>query len=425
MTSASALERCVGDVGEFALTWGQRPAVWRGADPCGFRDILSLADVDRIISTSARPPTVRMVRDGMPVELRDYCTSLRLGGKHVDDVVDPRKVTDNVRRGATLVLQSLHRTTPSVASFVAGLQHEIGHPVQANAYLTPADARGLAEHADAHDVIVLQLHGSKRWCVEESGSPGPGDQIPGDHMSGDHMLGDTEIYAGDSMYIPAGTRHRASTTGEPSLHLTLGIIRVTYRDVLQRVLRDGPDALDRPLPIGFQEPGAAQRRLERDASSMLDDVRQHLAGVDVAKYVEGAMQQRRRVPFTSRHLTALLERGDLTLDTRLRWSAPCPLGRLGPGDRWRPLGAIDAGDAPHLRIHLGDRVLTVPSVVLDAIHLLSAQGLSGGDALRVNDLPGLDPPSRIVLARRLIEETACVIDSDHRAATGSLARNPR
>ena len=131
------------------------------------------------------------------------------------------------------------------------------------------------------------------------------------------------------------------------------------------------------------------------------------------------------MPFTSRHLTALLERGDLTLDTRLRWSAPCPLGRLGPGDRWRPLGAIDAGDAPHLRIHLGDRVLTVPSVVLDAIHLLSAQGLSGGSALRVNDLPGLDPPSRIVLARRLIEETACVIDSDHRAATGSLARNPR
>ncbi len=368
-----------------------------------------MTDVDRIISTSARAPTVRMVRDGMPVELRDYCTSLRLGGKHVDDVVDPRKVTDNIRRGATLVLQSLHRTTPSVASFVAGLQHEIGHPVQANAYLTPADACGLAEHADAHDVIVLQLHGSKRWYVE-------GD--PDDR-------GGTEIFAGDAMYIPAGSRHRASTTGEPSLHLTLGIIRVTYRDVLKRVLLDGPDVLDRPLPIGFQEPGGAQQRLRRDTSSMLDDVGQYLAGVDVEKCVEAELQQRRRVPFMSGHLTALLDRGDLTLDTRLRWSAPRPLGRLGPGDRWRPLDAIDAGDAPHLHIHLADRVLTVPSVVLEAVHLLSTRGSNGGGAVRVNDLPGLDPPSRIVLARRLIEETACVIDSDHRTATGSPARNPR
>ncbi len=410
MPLTSPLERCVGDVDEFVLRWGQRPAVWRGADPCGFREIFGLADVDRIISTAARPPTVRMVRDGVPLPTHQYCTPLRLGGKPVDDVVDPRKVTDCVRCGATLVLQSLHRTVPSVAEFVGDLQRQIGHPVQANAYLTPADAAGLAEHADAHDVIVLQLHGSKRWVLDGPDGSGPGD---------------VEVSAGDSMYIPAGSRHRASTTGEASLHLTLGIVRVTYRDVLQRVLADGPDLLDRPLPIGYHDDGGPVRRqLECDTASMLHDVRRYLGGVDVARRVADEVQRRRRSPFMAGHLTSLIDRGEITLDSRLRWSAPRPLGRRAPSEPWCPLDALVTDDPRRddrqLQVHLGDRVLTVPPVVLDAIRIVS-----GGDPVVVNDLPGLDPPSRIVLARRLVEETACVVERERPPATDSPVPNPR
>ena len=347
-----------------------------------------------------------MVRDGNPVELREFCTASRLGGKHVDDVVDARKVIDQVRRGSTLVLQSLHRTTPSVALFVTELQGEVGHPVQANAYLTPADASGLAEHADGHDVIVLQLHGSKRWWVGEPDSGG---------------LGDVEIGPGDSMYIPAGTRHHASTTGEVSLHLTLGIVRVTYRDVLDRMLARGPAALDRPLPIGFQEAGGpASRRVEDETAAVLDEVGRHLATIDVQQFVDDERQRRRRLPAVPGHLSSLLSRDELTPDTWVRWSAPAPLARSGGADPWRPLDAFDASALAPLRIHLGDRVLTVPPVALDAVRLLS-----GGDPVRVSDLPGLDPASRVVLARRLIEETACVIEACGPASTGSPGRRHR
>ena len=389
MPDVSPLERCVGDLGEFDEIWGRRSALVRGVDPEAFDDILNLADVDRIIAMSARVPTVRMVRDGIPLPHRDYCTPLRLGGRTLDDIVDPRKVSDAIRLGSTLVLQSLHRTAPSVASFVAALQAQISHPVQANAYLTPADASGLSEHSDDHDVIVLQLHGSKRWWVDG--------------------LGDIEIGAGDSMYVAAGSRHRASTTGDASLHLTLGIVRVTYRDVVERILAEGPRILDQPLPIGYQgrDEGDPPSALAAQLAVVLDEVEHHLGNVEVDTIVARERQRRRRTPNVPGHLTTLLARESVSLETCVRWSAPRPLGegRSSGQDatRWLPLEDIASlGNSP-ARLHIGDRVVTVPAVALDAVRLLSR-----GGATRVADLPGLDPASRIVLARRLIEETACV-----------------
>ena len=37
-------------------------------------------------------------------------------------------------------------------------------------------------------------------------------------------LGEIELRPGDTMYIPAGTRHSAASTESASLHLTIGIL---------------------------------------------------------------------------------------------------------------------------------------------------------------------------------------------------------
>jgi hypothetical protein len=46
--------------------------------------------------------------------------------------------------GSTLVLQGLHRTWPPLVDFATDLASELGHPVQVNAYITPAENRGFA-----------------------------------------------------------------------------------------------------------------------------------------------------------------------------------------------------------------------------------------------------------------------------------------
>ena len=74
-------------------------------------------------------------------------------------------VIDHYRRGDTVVLQGLHHTNPHLAKLANNVALAVDHPVQVNAYLSPADARGLDLHFDFHDVFVVQLGGSKRWRI--------------------------------------------------------------------------------------------------------------------------------------------------------------------------------------------------------------------------------------------------------------------
>lgn len=393
-----SLTRCVGDVEEFASQyWGRRPLVTRSSERVGgggddlFADVLSLGAVDEFVANGARLPTVRMVADGSPLASTRFCSPTRLGGRELDDVVDPVKVVARLAEGATLVLQSLHRTISSVAAFVTRLQDEISHPVQANAYLTPPAAAGLAEHADLHDVLAVQLHGSKRWWVEG--------------------LGDITVHPGDVVYVPRGARHRAETATETSLHLTIGIIRVTRRQVIDRILRDGPESLDDPLPLGYRK-RAGRDRLEQSLDAALDDVLDLIGSTDLSTIVEHEQSRRLARPLRAGRLASIVQVDDLDADTVIQWVAPEPLaravdeidGRLGHGDGLR---GRDHGAAPErVTVHLGDRTLTLPTTAMDALRMLS-----NGRPVRVGDLAGLDEPSRVVLAKRLVREAACIIDA--------------
>ena len=65
------------------------------------------------------------------------------------------------------MLQALHHTWLPLARFCRGLEAELGHPAQANAYYTPRRSQGFGVHHDTHDVLVLQTAGKKRWLVYE------------------------------------------------------------------------------------------------------------------------------------------------------------------------------------------------------------------------------------------------------------------
>jgi ribosomal protein L16 Arg81 hydroxylase len=53
-SSNPAIERCTGDPAAFVRDhWAKAPLLRRGAGPGGFDDLLSLDDVDRILSTTS------------------------------------------------------------------------------------------------------------------------------------------------------------------------------------------------------------------------------------------------------------------------------------------------------------------------------------------------------------------------------------
>ena len=250
----------------FAEHWERRPLVVRRGEPGRFDGILSAADVERLVcETGLRTPAFRLVRDGAPLPPGDYTRDVpwhpgRFAGLAVVD-----RVAEEHARGATIVLQALHLHWRPAALYCRGLERELGFPVQANAYATPAAARGFAVHHDTHDVFVLQVGGSKRWRVYA-----PKVELPLKHQRWSAALGDpgepvedVTLEAGDTLYLPRGWPHEAVTDRADSLHLTIGLHPPTRLDALRAALEACGEDVEfrRTLDAGGALPGDLLERL--------------------------------------------------------------------------------------------------------------------------------------------------------------------
>ncbi|ROQ88893.1 cupin superfamily protein [Streptomyces sp. 2132.2] len=243
-----ALAPLVGDAQEFlSRHWTRTPLLRRAVSPDAFAGLLSLeALTDLLTSRALRLPHVRLVRDGQQVAESQYTGVRRIGHGTVTDAIDPGKVLSHFGLGATLVLDAVELLVPAVGSLCERLAASLSCPVDAVAFLTPPDRKGLAAHIDDEDVFVLQLSGSKQWTVHEQLRPVP--LTPGALPAS--ALGPVALTPllepGDVLYVPRGTPHHAESTGGHSLHLSLAARRPTLSaltaDTLLAALRaSGPD----------------------------------------------------------------------------------------------------------------------------------------------------------------------------------------
>lgn len=371
----SALELLTGDAQTFQdKVWASRTHVHR-TDPAQLVGLLRLADVDRLLTASAvRTPAVRVARDGSVLEESAYTRKgASLAGKPLTGLVDPRRALALFEEGATLVLQGLHRYHEPLAELIAQLELELGHPCQANAYLTPPGAQGFALHSDAHDVFVFQTTGRKRWEIH-----GPDGRE------------DLTLEPGVAMYLPAGTPHAARTEQEVSLHVTVGINQLTWRGLLRRTVEQALAAVpDTHLPAGYlDEPELLSAGLAEQLAALAERVAAVEAG-DAARAEVRRFLTTRPTRVAGGLTDGLALRDGLTDTTvlRRRPGHPCVLqDRRDGGDR--------------IEVLLGDRALEVPARLRPALEEVRSR-----TELRPADLAAhLDPQSRLVLCRRLVRE---------------------
>lgn len=374
----TALARCTGDPDAFlGETWGRRASVFTARGSHGFEDLLTLDDVDRILSTtSLRTPSFRLIRAGESIPESAYTRSGRTGSKPVSGMADPARIFELFSGGATIVLQGLHRYWEPVARFTRALELDLGHACQVNAYLTPPAAQGLALHQDPHDVFVLQAFGRKRWEVHAA--PGEPERAPMD----------AEVAPGDCIYMPKGTPHAASTQETLSGHLTVGVHVTTWRDVVRDAVEEAAkaDALDDPVPAGWWRDPAGFTRSMQDKLATL---RAALATIDVDAAAEARSERflSTRPPLLRGGLVDRMQLGGLDDATRLQRRAGAMCELRVHGDRLVAL--------------LGDRQLSLPGWLEPAMRRVAAS-----ETLAVGDLRAeiADAESRRVLCRRLVRE---------------------
>jgi hypothetical protein len=279
--SAAALARCLDPVdAETFLTehWEQRPLVVPRDEAGRFDDLLSEADVERLVcSTAIRYPGFRLVRDGSQIPVGAYTSEVSWRPPFTGTADVPRVVAE-WEAGATIVLQALHVNWHPLAVFCRLLEDALGCGVQANSYSTPSGSQGFGVHHDTHDVLVLQVAGEKRWKLND-----PLLELPLKHQRYSRSLGDSGppthdlvLRAGDTLYLPRGWLHEAETSQTDSLHLTIGIAAHTWLDAARcalAALEDEPgfrhdvargeaDALETAL-AGQLDPETVERRRRR------------------------------------------------------------------------------------------------------------------------------------------------------------------
>jgi JmjC domain len=387
-STTSPLARLVGDADGFLSEHlGVRPHLWHGGD---YGDLLSLPDVDEQLTRRAlRRPVVRLVRDGEPLDPSTWTSRARTGNTWIDDAVDPGRALGLFAEGATIVLQSLQRWWPPLTAFCDDLAAALGHPVQANAYLSPAGSAGLAPHHDTHDVFVVQLHGTKRWVVREPLIEAPLRRQRSDpeQAARQPVVLEVDLAAGDCLYLPRGFVHSAVAQDDVSLHATVGVLAATALDVVRSIVDRAADepAFRRMLPVGYAGD-------ERTAAGVVDDV-----VLELVTWLKGL----------DRDAVAndLVTRAARQRPTRLHGHLLDIVGSAGTDDR--TVVAARAGvvaevgsDGEHVRVVLRDRTIVLPAE-LEA----TARVLLDGAPHEVGELGDrLDEPSRRVLVRRLLRE---------------------
>jgi hypothetical protein len=336
------LEPCLPE--EFlASSWGSSYTHVRGW-PGKFSHLLPWDQLNRILRQHRLDfPRLRLVRDGQSVASSSYLKHVTSGRRRAQiPRLLPVQLTEQLRQGATLVLDAVDELYQPLDRLAEGLERSFRAHAQINAYAGWRTSRGFDLHWDDHDVFILQVTGRKRWSIYGATRPFPlaGDIEPNQKPDGE-PLWDATLEAGDLLYIPRGWWHVAFPLDEPTLHLTVGIHNRTGLDLL-RWLADRMRASEnfrKDLPR-FASRGERAAHMERLRSELLAAWGGVEEGGDLLEryYSDMDATAETRARF-SLPWSATPDILPASKDARVRLTAPRPLDLKIKRDERQPEGA--------------------------------------------------------------------------------------
>ncbi|MEM7256055.1 MAG: cupin domain-containing protein [Pseudomonadota bacterium] len=217
----------------FARYWEQQPLHVERSDSRYFSHLVSVADIDQLLSTGKRSLADIQIADAnRDVRVADYSDD--------NQRIDAAAVRRHYLEGSTIVLNGGQLKIASLAQLCRSVTQQFVMCSQANVYLSPASQQGFNPHFDTHDVFILQVSGRKafRFYSSEIELPYTDDRFDPANCIEPQLQHEVTLNAGDTLYIPRGVVHDAVACGQqPSLHITLGVFAIMLRDLLQQIVQ--------------------------------------------------------------------------------------------------------------------------------------------------------------------------------------------
>ncbi|NEQ07038.1 MAG: hypothetical protein F6K37_14155 [Moorea sp. SIO4E2] len=243
--------------------WEQRPLVISERPANYYTELMTLADVDRILY-SLKPDwkKLRLIRQG-----RHFARNFM----HPDGTPNIVQVYRAYEQGYSLNLLDIQERWLPLAALARDWESFLHHSVSINLYLTPQNSRAFEPHFDDHDVFILQIEGEKDWQIWE-----PVVKLPSKEFTGNKFLPkddlpspamETHLKTGDLLYLPRGWGHAASTGDGASLHLTVGVFVYTWSDLVDSILgviNQQDLKFQNALPVGFMRDTEVRETIKED-----------------------------------------------------------------------------------------------------------------------------------------------------------------
>jgi ribosomal protein L16 Arg81 hydroxylase len=373
--------------------WEDKPLLIQRNAPCFYDGLFSAQDLDQCISFSEMGfPMIRAVQKGKSEQSLNFVRDPFSPDKPL--IAQIKAAYKLYAEGYTLVVNGLEWRSPPVRRLCRFLEGDLNHPVGVNAYATPKGAQGFSAHFDDHDVLILQIEGSKHWEVYPPDCPLPLEE----HSTSFKPFSDTQLpkpfmttvlEAGDLLYLPRGWTHAAHASDSASLHLTVGIFVYRWADLIQQALRDVSDKdirFRRALPPGFLNNGTHSESLRAQLEQLLSAL-QSQASADAAQAGMARRLLKRSEPTSEGRLGEINASTEIDLDTELEK----PAGM-------RCMVKTDGGSCT---FHFPGTELRMPGKTSPALRFISEQE----GAFQGRQIPGpLRESEVLVLLRRLMKE---------------------
>lgn len=204
-------------------------------------------------------------------------------------------------QGMSLVLNSVEKRVPAIAALNAMVERHFRARVATNAYVSFQAESAFPPHFDDHNVLVLQIHGSKRWFLhgQPYRYPLANARFPFPKYPGP-VEAEILMEPGDLLFVPRGDVHWAEVAGPGSLHLTLTVQPTRGRDLLRWLGSVAErEEIGREDINPLESPAAQVERVER-LRAMLHALAD---GLDLDAFQDDADRTREPVrPFNLGHL---------------------------------------------------------------------------------------------------------------------------
>lgn len=367
----------------FADYFEKKPMLIKRGEPGYFSDLLNYDDIDRVISTMGlHVPEINVTRADGEITPADFA--------YETGQIDPVRVTQLHADGATVILSGLHERLPALARYCRAMEAAMSARVQTNIYMTPPGKQGFNPHYDGHDVLVLQVAGTKEWRIYGTPVELPlPDQAFERGMDVGEEVQRFVLEPGDAVYIPRGMAHDAVATDETSLHITTGLMFRTWADALAEAViakAHREPAMRRALPPGFANHGA-------DLDAYNDTFAELVALVGdahVGKLLSGFREEflTARVPRVEGQMAQLKKLQGLSVDSRVGAHPNIVFG------------IHDVPDEEQVCLVAQGAEIILPAHARDAMEFCVTH-----TDFRLGDMGGdLDDDGKMVLAKRFVRE---------------------